>query len=897
CHLDHSLIDEVATTGAGGGGGGGCPLLANNPFDPAADAACASGSPLPSGAHPYPYAHHLQPPPTASLDHQPDPTVDRLLSMGSADLCLLDRLFVPEGLDQALATTSAPGAGLAGSPGLNESRLQKQAQQAQTNKTAISTSTSSTPSTNNLYTIRPILILLIISSSKSSMATPTSPTSNTLTWTITTRHPPTLSACGHRRPSPLTPPAAMDHQGSPGYNGTPAEHQQHQHQHHQQQHHQQQQQQEQPAYATRHSTAGAGPSAALPHDGGGHAAAPWYGAAAEPQQHMPPQQQQQLEMRQHQQRLPPQQQPGRQAHALIPQQIELHGQLSPRPQHPYGNHDFQQAQAQALRLPQPASEPIVRTQLPAAPPADYGRQRQTSAMSVISDGGVVLLDLLAYGGDAGGTADMPCARGGGGGLYGGGGVDTEVHGATMALTVNWDDDGGGSINGSHARMPAATAAAAASFGGSGDGRLFSSGGGGGGMGDGGMPGPGLALPARAPRRRHLRVHTRTGLNGVREDGGKTSLPNGRSAQGFRDDALAAADVGATAIGGGAAAIQAATARTRAPKRNATFMALAPFSGSGGGEADASVEAPTGTVAVEEGAAAAKEHDGAAQRSSCYRGVTRHRRSGRWEAHLWVKSIGRQVYLGGYEEEAHAAEAFDVVALKCKGPRAVRTNFPLPRYLGLLAALEAVSLDELIMAVRRQSQGFSRGSSAFRGVTAHPSGRWESRIGIPGSKHIYLGLFGQERQAAAAYDRSLVRLRGAAAATNFPMGEYRRELAEYHAVQQASTARGLLLLDAHMLPLTRPGPELEKWVKAGFRAFPHLAAEAAATDPEADMLEASAAVKAAVGPAADIGAGASIDTCSLSPMEAVLAIAAAAAAAAAATMAASAEVAAAGDAAV
>lgn len=31
------------------------------------------------------------------------------------------------------------------------------------------------------------------------------------------------------------------------------------------------------------------------------------------------------------------------------------------------------------------------------------------------------------------------------------------------------------------------------------------------------------------------------------------------------------------------------------------------------------------------------------------------------------------------------------------------------------------------------QGFSRGSSSYRGVTAHPSGRWESRIGIRGSR--------------------------------------------------------------------------------------------------------------------------------------------------------------------
>lgn len=38
---------------------------------------------------------------------------------------------------------------------------------------------------------------------------------------------------------------------------------------------------------------------------------------------------------------------------------------------------------------------------------------------------------------------------------------------------------------------------------------------------------------------------------------------------------------------------------------------------------------------------------------------------RWEAHIWVKEIGRQVYLGGYMSEEHAAEAYDVAALKCK----------------------------------------------------------------------------------------------------------------------------------------------------------------------------------------------------------------------------------------
>ncbi len=37
----------------------------------------------------------------------------------------------------------------------------------------------------------------------------------------------------------------------------------------------------------------------------------------------------------------------------------------------------------------------------------------------------------------------------------------------------------------------------------------------------------------------------------------------------------------------------------------------------------------------------------------------------------------QVYLGGYEHEEHAAEAYDVAALKSKGP-GVKTNFNTDR---------------------------------------------------------------------------------------------------------------------------------------------------------------------------------------------------------------------------
>eukprot|EP00775_Hariotina_reticulata_P005945 gene5945-6184_t len=199
--------------------------------------------------------------------------------------------------------------------------------------------------------------------------------------------------------------------------------------------------------------------------------------------------------------------------------------------------------------------------------------------------------------------------------------------------------------------------------------------------------------------------------------------------------------------------------------------------------------------------------------SRYRGVTRHRRSGRWESHIWVKDLGRQVYLGGYEQEEAAAEAYDMAALKCKGPGCL-TNFPPERYSDLLSSLHGITLEELIMAVRRQSQGFSRGSSNYRGVTAHPSGRWESRIGIPGSRHVYLGLYGAESAAARAYDTALVRLKGTQAATNYSLSEYQQQLAEHHQMKMAVQA-GLVSRD---LFKKHSGPEFEMWIKQGLSGF-------------------------------------------------------------------------------
>ncbi|KAK9846199.1 hypothetical protein WJX84_011506 [Apatococcus fuscideae] len=102
----------------------------------------------------------------------------------------------------------------------------------------------------------------------------------------------------------------------------------------------------------------------------------------------------------------------------------------------------------------------------------------------------------------------------------------------------------------------------------------------------------------------------------------------------------------------------------------------------------------------------------------------------------------------------------------------------------------------------------RGVAVRRGC-AWDAGRWESRIGIPGSRHIYLGLFGNEETAARNYDRSLVRLRGPGAATNFGLADYRSDLADYHRMQQM-----VLRADKDWAKKMVGSTDFEEWIKTG-----------------------------------------------------------------------------------
>ncbi|KAJ0984914.1 hypothetical protein J5N97_003270 [Dioscorea zingiberensis] len=157
-------------------------------------------------------------------------------------------------------------------------------------------------------------------------------------------------------------------------------------------------------------------------------------------------------------------------------------------------------------------------------------------------------------------------------------------------------------------------------------------------------------------------------------------------------------------------------------------------------------------------------DSPSQRSSVFRGVTRHRWTGRYEAHLWDKNCwnesqnkkGRQ---GAYDDEEAAAHAYDLAALKYWGHDTI-LNFPLSTYQEELKEMEGQSKEEYIGSLRRKSSGFSRGVSKYRGVARHHhNGRWEARIGrVFGNKYLYLGTYATQEEAATAYDMAAIEYR-------------------------------------------------------------------------------------------------------------------------------------------
>lgn len=157
--------------------------------------------------------------------------------------------------------------------------------------------------------------------------------------------------------------------------------------------------------------------------------------------------------------------------------------------------------------------------------------------------------------------------------------------------------------------------------------------------------------------------------------------------------------------------------------------------------------------------AKKSRRGPRSRSSQYRGVTFYRRTGRWESHIW--DCGKQVYLGGFDTAHAAARAYDRAAIKFRGVDA-DINFTISDYDEEMKQMKNLTKEEFVHILRRQSNGFARGTSKYRGVTLHKCGRWEARMGQ------FLG--------KKAYDKAAIKCNGREAAiTNFELSNYDREM--------------------------------------------------------------------------------------------------------------------------
>jgi hypothetical protein len=133
------------------------------------------------------------------------------------------------------------------------------------------------------------------------------------------------------------------------------------------------------------------------------------------------------------------------------------------------------------------------------------------------------------------------------------------------------------------------------------------------------------------------------------------------------------------------------------------------------------------------------------KTSAYKGVSRYRKTGKWQAS--IKKSNERLHLGLFDTEEDAARAYNAAA----------------RHLfGSNAYVNAVSNDTLTFDdLPRRTK-----SSVYRGVTfAADARKWKAQIQVKGVKK-FIGRFTSEEAAARAYD-AFVLANGLGFPLNFP----------------------------------------------------------------------------------------------------------------------------------
>ncbi|KAI4382755.1 hypothetical protein MLD38_008674 [Melastoma candidum] len=131
--------------------------------------------------------------------------------------------------------------------------------------------------------------------------------------------------------------------------------------------------------------------------------------------------------------------------------------------------------------------------------------------------------------------------------------------------------------------------------------------------------------------------------------------------------------------------------------------------------------------------------------------------------IYGVDCGKQVYLGGFDTAYAAARAYDRAAIKFRGVEA-DINFSVSDYEEDMKQFQMANLtkEEFVHILRRQSTGFSREASKFRGVNLQKCGRWDTRMG--------------QFTGKTPYEKATLKLNGReAAVTNFKSSHHDLEI--------------------------------------------------------------------------------------------------------------------------